>query len=96
MPTPNGAPSVVDVLARQLLTLRASVDALLETVSVLQHGEAQRMASATAKAGEEEDGPKMPPVFGARAAPAVDAPELPPIPAALSSSLTPPSGTPNA
>lgn len=93
---PAPAPSITDMLARQALAivdqskaLRAQLDALdaqtnalLEVVRVLQDAESQRRAAATARVGGEEQGPKMPPVFG-RGPSATEEVSLPLVPPGL-------------
>lgn len=100
-PKPHRPPSIVDVLARQSLALatqinvlRAALDAIeaqnnavLETVRMLQDVELQRRAAATARAGAEDEAPKLPSVFGRgpNTAP-ITAPPLPPVPPDLARS----------
>lgn len=100
-PKPPRQPSIVDVLARQSLSLatqitalRSALDAMeaqnnavLETVRLLQDAELQRRGAATARAGVEDEAPKLPPVFGrAQSTASVPAPPLPPVPPDLARS----------
>lgn len=101
-PKPPRPPSIVDVLARQSLSLATQITALrgaldamdaqnnaiLETVRLLQDAELQRRAAATARAGAEDAAPQLPPVFGRgpQTSSSIPAPPLPPVPPDLARS----------